>query len=168
MKSDPQCLSGEGGAIHASGSGLALKGVTLRRNHCVTGALDAGCSGGAISITGWGVSLTSGADFARMGGSGEGSAIFEGCVFEGNEARGAAVRSIYSGAGQVCWRLPAWLVRVGVPRKIAAFSPKLLHASRKCIHGIAVEDDAARKEGYPSLSMMNSDVCIKYHDFMKL
>lgn len=55
-ESDPQCLSGEGGAIHASGSGLTLRNVKLARNRCETGAIDAGCSGGAISITGSGPS----------------------------------------------------------------------------------------------------------------
>lgn len=32
-----------------------------------------------------------------------GGAAFVGCLFEGNEARGAATNSVYSGAGQV-WR----------------------------------------------------------------
>lgn len=30
-----------------------------------------------------------------------GGAVFDGCVFYGNEARGASVNSVYSGAGQV-------------------------------------------------------------------
>ncbi|CAN0331427.1 unnamed protein product, partial [Ectocarpus sp. 4 AP-2014] len=56
--SDPSCLSGQGGGIHVSGSAITLSGVSLRRNRCETGALDAGCSGGAVSLTGRGPQAT--------------------------------------------------------------------------------------------------------------
>eukprot|EP00903_Cladosiphon_okamuranus_P016015 g14787.t1 len=91
--SEPACLSGEGGAVYSSGSGISLTGVALRRNRCETGGLDAGCSGGAVSVTGRGPSLSPAA-------AGDGGAAFERCLFEGNGAKGATTRSVYSGAGQ--------------------------------------------------------------------
>ncbi|CAN0455936.1 unnamed protein product, partial [Laminaria digitata] len=101
--SNPSCLSGEGGGIHSAGSGVTLEGVSFERNRCETGALDAGCSGGAISMTGQGpssVASIAGAVQGSAGSAATGGASFDGCLFEGNEARGAATNSVYSGAGQ--------------------------------------------------------------------
>ncbi|CAN0368531.1 unnamed protein product, partial [Ectocarpus fasciculatus] len=100
--SDPSCLSGQGGGIHVSGSAITLSRVSLRRNRCETGALDAGCSGGAVSLTGRGPQATAVAagDDDNVDNNDSGGAAFDDCLFEGNEARGAATNNVYSGAGQ--------------------------------------------------------------------
>ncbi|CAN0137797.1 unnamed protein product, partial [Ectocarpus sp. 13 AM-2016] len=102
--SDPSCLSGQGGGIHVSGSAITLSGVSLRRNRCETGALDAGCSGGAVSLTGRGPQATTAAaagdEDNNNNDNDSGGAAFDDCLFEGNEARGAATNNVYSGAGQ--------------------------------------------------------------------
>ena len=75
-ESQPACLSGEGGAVYSSGSGVSLEGVILKRNRCETGALDAGCSGGAVSVIGRGASLEGGESPAPTGeGEGERHAV---------------------------------------------------------------------------------------------
>lgn len=141
-ESEPACLSGEGGAVYSSGSGISLAGVILRRNRCETGGLDAGCSGGAVSVTGRGPSLSpaaaaaAGSAVAVAGGWSADRRLFS---FLGAEMQcnlNSHVNQVRSSdvsvpAGRVSWALAVQVQQTN-PCKALVGIPPCFSKSRTC------------------------------------
>jgi hypothetical protein len=84
-QSHPDTLSGEGGALLVSGAQAQFERCQFAENSCTAGRFDAGCAGGAASVSG---------ELAQV--------VFTECEFSGNAAHGSAGSSgKYAASGVV-------------------------------------------------------------------